>query len=220
MLNLQWMTLGMLAGLILFPTTSNAQKIRTFSGTPTAQELIETLKPKISRGVGVAPAGATCEVFRQPEAPKRGVGMAEKQAPEPEPVADIAILHVNFAFNSAAILAQEKPKLKVMADALNSKGLQGSCFQIEGHTDSKGTDEYNLKLSQRRAESIVAYLTNQLKVDPKYIFPVGKGESEPVATNDTDEGRAQNRRVQMKNRGYPTVSKKHNPDDDGWSERP
>lgn len=219
MLSMRTVMLGMLAGLILFPTTSNAQKIRTFSKTPTAQELIDTLKSKNPLRNAV-PKEATCAVFRQPEGPKRGVEMTEKQSGESEHAPGIAALRVTFAFNSAEISSQAKPTLKAMAEALNDKELRGSCIQIEGHTDSKGTDEYNLKLSQRRAESIVSYLTHQLKVEQKYLIPVGKGESVPAATNDTDEGREQNRRVQLVNRGYATVSKGQNPDDQGWSDKP
>jgi outer membrane protein OmpA-like peptidoglycan-associated protein len=217
MLNLQRVTLVVVAGLILLPTASHAQKIRTFSGTPTAQELIDVLKPKNPRR-GVAPEGATCEVFRQPEVKKRGVGLTETTLPESEQPPDIAALHVTFAFNSAEISTQAKPTLEAMAEALNSKELQGNCIQIEGHTDNKGTDEYNQKLSRRRAESVVAYLTQQLKVDQRYLFPVGKGEAYPIATNDSDEGREQNRRVQLMNRGYPTNSKAQS-EDDGWGDK-
>lgn len=77
--------------------------------------------------------------------------------------------------------------------------LQGADVQsikVIGHTDSQGTDEYNQKLSERRASSVVAFLLNQ-GLTPDKLTSQGKGESEPVADNDTEEGRAQNRRVEL-----------------------
>jgi OOP family OmpA-OmpF porin len=67
---------------------------------------------------------------------------------------------------------------------------------VEGHTDSNGNDASNQKLSQDRAESVRAYLV-QRGVKSERITAVGKGESTPVATNDTTEGRANNRRVEI-----------------------
>ena len=69
---------------------------------------------------------------------------------------------------------------------------------IEGHTDSKGTDAYNIDLSKRRAERVKAYMIKKYKWDPKKIKTQYMGERFPVDTNDTDEGRANNRRVEFK----------------------
>lgn len=71
-----------------------------------------------------------------------------------------------------------------------------SSVRVEGHTDSRASDEHNLDLSQRRAESVVRYLI-EAGVDPARLTPVGYGESRPVDTNDTDEGMANNRRVEF-----------------------
>ena len=68
---------------------------------------------------------------------------------------------------------------------------------IEGNTDSVGSDAYNQKLSERRANSVKTYLTNK-GINPGVLDSVGYGESRPVATNDTAEGRAKNRRVEFK----------------------
>ena len=67
---------------------------------------------------------------------------------------------------------------------------------IEGHTDSVGSDAYNLKLSDRRAKSVYDYLTSR-GVDPGRLSSIGKGESAPIADNETEEGRQQNRRVML-----------------------
>ncbi|MFZ3228678.1 MAG: OmpA family protein [Pseudobdellovibrio sp.] len=69
---------------------------------------------------------------------------------------------------------------------------------IEGHTDSMGADEYNLKLSQRRADRVRHYLIDTFNFLDTKLEAVGKGEAEPLVSNNTDEGRAQNRRVEFK----------------------
>jgi outer membrane protein OmpA-like peptidoglycan-associated protein len=67
---------------------------------------------------------------------------------------------------------------------------------IEGHTDADGDDAFNLDLSQQRAESVAAFFTNA-GIDPDRITAVGKGETEPIAANDTEDGRARNRRIEV-----------------------
>jgi len=67
---------------------------------------------------------------------------------------------------------------------------------IEGHTDSRGSDAYNQPLSERRANAVRDELVNEYDIDASRVSTVGYGESRPVATNDTDEGRAQNRRIE------------------------
>jgi outer membrane protein OmpA-like peptidoglycan-associated protein len=69
---------------------------------------------------------------------------------------------------------------------------------IEGHTDSFGTDQYNVDLSQRRAARVMNYMIEKYKWDAKKIKTMHMGEKFPVDTNETDEGRANNRRVEFK----------------------
>ena len=68
--------------------------------------------------------------------------------------------------------------------------------EISGHTDSKGSDEYNLNLSQGRSQSVVDYLISQ-GIDATHLQAHGYGETKPIDTNDTEEGRANNRRVEF-----------------------
>ena len=68
--------------------------------------------------------------------------------------------------------------------------------RVEGHTDDRGSDSYNLDLSQRRAESVVSYLVSR-GVEPQSLSPVGYGETQPIADNRSPEGRADNRRVEF-----------------------
>ena len=70
-------------------------------------------------------------------------------------------------------------------------------LSIEGHTDSDGADDYNMDLSKRRAESVRTYLINNFKVDGNRLEAKGWGESKPIDTNDTPEGKANNRRVEL-----------------------
>ena len=69
--------------------------------------------------------------------------------------------------------------------------------QIDGYTDSTGTDAYNQKLSERRAKAVRDYLVNSVGIDPNRLTAVGHGESNPAASNSTKEGRAKNRRVEF-----------------------
>jgi outer membrane protein OmpA-like peptidoglycan-associated protein len=68
---------------------------------------------------------------------------------------------------------------------------------IEGHTDAYGSDDANLALSRRRAEAVAAYLTGTLGVPQLRISAVGYGETQPIANNDTAQGRERNRRIDV-----------------------
>lgn len=107
----------------------------------------------------------------------------------------IVLQNVNFEFNKSTLTAGAKEVLVGVAKGLNSqKDLK---VEISGHTDSKGSDSYNLRLSNQRAASVRSFLVS-LGVNPAQLFSKGYGEAQPVATNDTDAGRAQNRRVEFR----------------------
>lgn len=72
-----------------------------------------------------------------------------------------------------------------------------SDLSVEGHTDSFGGDEFNQKLSQKRAESVRSYLLANMSLDPQAITATGFGESKPIANNESNEGRAKNRRIDL-----------------------
>ena len=99
---------------------------------------------------------------------------------------------VNFAYDSAELTSGATSKLNEGVAML--KANADIKVMIEGHTDSRGSDEYNMSLSQRRAESVVNFLTSN-GIAASRLSSAGRGEGSPVASNDTDEGRAQNRRV-------------------------
>lgn len=101
---------------------------------------------------------------------------------------------VTFAFDSSNLTSVAKTNLDKLSQVLINN--PDTNINIYGHTDSKGSDEYNQKLSERRANSVKAYLAGK-GIASSRLFALGEGESMPVATNDTDAGRAQNRRVEF-----------------------
>jgi len=101
---------------------------------------------------------------------------------------------VNFGFDSSELTSAAKTNLDKLAQVL--KNNMDTNINIYGHTDSKGTDAYNLSLSERRAAAVRSYLISQ-GVASSRMLTMGVGEKEPVASNDTDAGRAENRRVEF-----------------------
>ena len=116
-------------------------------------------------------------------------------APAPDNCGRIVLRGVNFAFDSAKIDAASEGVLDVAADTL--KECPNVAVRVEGNTDSVGTDAYNQGLSERRANSVLNHLTGR-GVPASRLTAVGFGESQPIASNDTAEGRALNRRVELK----------------------
>ena len=110
-------------------------------------------------------------------------------------------LTVNFAFDSAEIQPNAVPNLQSLGKALQSPQLAPFRIRIEGHTDSIGTEAYNLNLSRRRAESVKQYLTQHFNITPDHLVTAGKGEEEPISDNGTDTGRYKNRRAEFVNLG-------------------
>lgn len=106
----------------------------------------------------------------------------------------VNLVGVNFNYDSYALTPSAKEALnKVSQELIVAK--KDKSLEIQGHTSSEGTDEYNMNLSKNRAESVVKYLTN--KNVPNTMTAVGFGEERPEADNTTEEGRIQNRRVEL-----------------------
>lgn len=101
--------------------------------------------------------------------------------------------NILFDFDSDAIKSNNYGQLKGMANFI--KSYPNMDITLEGHTDSKGSDEYNLKLSRARAKTVRDILITHYGLESMRIRAVGLGESRPVDTNETDQGRQNNRRV-------------------------
>jgi len=102
--------------------------------------------------------------------------------------------NVTFATNSADLNAQFFNVLDGVSMVL--KEYEKTVVEVAGHTDSTGSDQYNQALSERRAQTVSNYLANRGILATRLIT-VGAGESRPIATNDTPEGRSLNRRVEI-----------------------
>lgn len=102
---------------------------------------------------------------------------------------------LNFDFDKSVVKPQYFEMLHKFIEYVNYNDYE---VVIEGHTDSKGTNAYNMALGMRRAQSVKAKLL-EFGMDPgRIVGTVSKGEEEPVTANTTDEGRAQNRRIEFK----------------------
>jgi outer membrane protein OmpA-like peptidoglycan-associated protein len=116
--------------------------------------------------------------------------------PPPAPVAKkkIVLRGVNFDFNKSTLQPAGKPILDEAARILKDNPTLN--IEVQGYTDGIGSVPYNLKLSDRRAATVKSYLVGQ-GVSASRLTTKGFGKSNPVATNDTADGRAQNRRVEL-----------------------
>lgn len=188
--------------------------------------LVDSSKDVVKSGFGLCwhtgnwtPADATVEgcdgfIAKQPEAmaapkesapampaapaepAKQAPAAAAPVAPAAAPVSEKVTFETDafFAFDKAVLQPAGKAKL----EDLVSK-LQGTDIEVviaTGHTDWTGTDAYNQKLSVRRAEAVKAFLVSK-GLPAERVFAEGKGEKQPVASNKTKQGRAQNRRVDV-----------------------
>lgn len=99
-----------------------------------------------------------------------------------------------FAFDSASLQEESRRTIEELSNILIK--YEDTNILIEGHTDSQGSDEYNQRLSERRAQGVADYAVSR-GLSRERITTVGHGETMPVASNDTDEGRRLNRRVEI-----------------------
>lgn len=133
-----------------------------------------------------------------------GVGNCEDKCPDtPKELAVDATgcpipvkmkLEVHFDFDKAVIKPEFHQELADFAEFM--KQYPGVKVEIDGHTDSIGSDAYNQKLSQRRANSVREYLIQHFNMDASLLKAVGMGETKPIADNGSEAGRAQNRRIE------------------------
>ena len=116
-------------------------------------------------------------------------------APEPAPAPRKLVLEgVNFDFDQSVIRAEDQARIDQDVATLNQWGKVN--IEVAGHTDSRGSDAYNMALSQQRADAVRNHLIKK-GIEADRLTAVGYGESQPVADNATEEGRFKNRRVEL-----------------------
>jgi outer membrane protein OmpA-like peptidoglycan-associated protein len=105
----------------------------------------------------------------------------------------------NFGFNSAVLPPQARKEIDGFLSDLKGDlaGGESAVFLVAGHTDNAGSEEYNYELGKRRADTVSRYLVTQKKMDPLRVVTVSYGEGSPVAENNSRDGRAKNRRVEI-----------------------
>jgi outer membrane protein OmpA-like peptidoglycan-associated protein len=106
----------------------------------------------------------------------------------------VPLNNIFFEYAKATLRSESFPELDRIAETLKSN--VSLTIEIQGHTDNVGSNESNLKLSQDRAESVRSYLLSK-KLPANRVTSLGFGETRPIASNDTEEGKSQNRRVEF-----------------------
>ena len=106
----------------------------------------------------------------------------------------VTLNDIHFVAEEAVVLPDERPRLQAVAEAL--KRIPVRSFLVIGHTADVGTPESQQELSVRRAKAIVDFLVSQGMASERFLYE-GKGGTQPVAPNDTEENKARNRRVEI-----------------------
>ena len=145
--------------------------------------------PGLTLGVGGGSTGLVASV-QELEAAKRDLG-AQETALEVRVELPADVL---FDFDKAEIRADAAEALAKLASIIAA--YPSGRVELSGHTDDKGSDAYNQRLSERRAAAVKTWLVDRHALDGSRIATRGEGESRPVADNGTDEGRQRNRRVE------------------------
>jgi OOP family OmpA-OmpF porin len=162
--------------------------------------VVDKAAPAAVEAPAAAVAPAPAAVAPAPAVVAAPAPAAVASAPVPAPAPAAVPAKMSFAadtffdFDKSVLKAEGKAKLKELVEKIKNISLE--VVIVVGHTDSVGTDAYNQKLSQRRAEAVKGYLVS-LGVSKNRIYTEGKGESEPAADNKTAAGRAKNRRVEV-----------------------
>ncbi|TWG95474.1 outer membrane protein OmpA-like peptidoglycan-associated protein [Mesorhizobium sp. J18] len=151
----------------------------------------------IGAGIGMLAGGAVGGYMDQQEAELRaqlqGTGVSVTRN------GDYITLNmpsnITFETDRDSIMPAFYPTLNSVTLVLQK--YKQTLVDVYGHTDSTGSDQYNMDLSQRRASAVASYLTAQ-GVDSRRFAIIGMGETQPIASNDTEAGRAQNRRVEIR----------------------
>ena len=160
--------------------------------------------------------GLTTEELRQSAEEQRFINTIRTKtrsltSDERQRVSDIAKskpsidLEIYFAYNSSAISSRAEPDLMTLGRALTNPDLKGSGFLVGGHTDGKGSDQYNQKLSEQRAAAVKQFLRQKFNISNDTLVTAGYGKQQ--LKNSSDPFAAENRRVQIVNLEQKTAGR-------------
>ena len=169
-----------------------ATPILAQSDRPTADEIVTALLPHGMDGRRIKGARSADAVFSG--AGTRGVGVEEGDGGAAPPSIDLL---VEFEYDSDVLTNDGALLLDQLGIALADAALSGALIRIVGHTDAVGSDDYNLSLSLRRAETVLAYVVARHDIDPARLTVAGLGKSALIPGIDPEDGR--NRRVEVQN---------------------
>lgn len=175
--------LGALAGAVLGAGISKAT-----GGEHTERDAA------IGAAIGAGIGAYMSKQAKQIEQQMAGTGVEVKQDPKTGNINLIMPGNITFAYDDATLNPSFTPSLNQLAQTMNQ--YHQTTINVAGHTDSMGSDSYNYNLSRQRAASVANYLIAR-GVAPHRINTVAFGESRPIASNDSEYGRAQNRRVEI-----------------------
>lgn len=191
------LALAILAGgFVVSPVLQSA-----VAGELSTQQIIDGLKPKtrsLSASTRASLSDADAAFVHRVRGQSRSLSLDDRQH-----MAEIAAkrpkidVEINFDFNSAELTSRAEPQLNSLGKALTSSELAGTVVMLGGHTDAKGTDDYNQKLSERRAETVKRFLIDNYKVSPDLLVTSGYGKA--GLKNSADPFAAENRRVEIVN---------------------
>ncbi len=190
-----------LLNVFLYTTVSiHAEEELTFPTT--AEEIIEALSgetpaSKKSWGGLQTSSNNNSDLFGRSDKQgmTRGLAAIVEDERELEQAPKVGAL-ILFEYNSSDIQEVSLPLLREYGKALKG-ALRDAIFVLGGHTDSKGSEEYNLMLSERRAESVKTFLVAEYQISERQLIVKPYGEVRPIKSNSTSEGRALNRRVEF-----------------------
>lgn len=170
------------------------------AGEVSSQQIVDGLKVTRTRGLSIPdrPALTADDVAFVKGAQNRGLSAGDR-----DQMAEIAAkrpkidLDINFEYDSAALSPKADPQLDNLGKALTSPEMAGSVIMLGGHTDGKGSDDYNQKLSERRAETIKRFLMENYRIPAANLLAAGYGKK--GMKNAADPLAAENRRVEIVN---------------------
>ena len=192
-----WLLMGLLSGACVAswaqPAAPSAQEIIEQLKSPSNGPRLRSLRNLTVESVSPAAPSATAMASESPQSVQTAVDKNTAIAPAARPSLSLLI---QFDFNSARIRPESQQALLNLSQALNAAELADSKFAVEGHTDAKGLPDYNLKLSQQRAEAVQTFLA-QKGVALARLTAAGKGASQ--LANAANPLGAENRRVRIVN---------------------